>query len=80
MDKPYYNGKTLRQVALQEIENTRFYPKNGINRIKSMVENRPDWCISRQRDWGVPIAFFIDKESGEPVIEEDSNKSYRIFI
>lgn len=70
MDKPYYNGKTLRQVALQEIENTRFYPKNGINRIKSMVENRPDWCISRQRDWGVPIAFFIDKESGEPVIEE----------
>lgn len=70
MDKPYYNGKTLRQVALQEIENTRFYPKNGINRIKSMVENRPDWCISRQRDWGVPIAFFIDKESGEPIFDE----------
>lgn len=70
MDKPYHNGKTLREVALQEIENTRFYPKNGINRIKSMVENRPDWCISRQRDWGVPIAFFIDKESGEPLFDE----------
>lgn len=70
MDKPYHNGKTLRQIALQEIDNTKFYPKNGINRIKSMVENRPDWCISRQRDWGVPIAFFIDKESGEPLFDE----------
>lgn len=70
MDKPYYNGKTLREVALQEIEKTRFYPKNGINRIRSMIENRPDWCISRQRDWGVPIAFFIDKESEEPVFDE----------
>lgn len=70
MDKPYYNGKTLREVALQEIEKTRFYPKNGINRIRSMIENRPDWCISRQRDWGVPIAFFIHKDSKEPVFDE----------
>lgn len=71
MDKPYYNGKTLREIALGEIETTRFYPKNGINRMKSMIENRPDWCISRQRDWGVPIAFFIDKDSKEPAFDED---------
>ncbi len=70
MDKPYHNGKTLREIALQEIEKTTFYPKNGANRIKSMIENRPDWCISRQRDWGVPIAFFIDKENGEPILDD----------
>ncbi len=70
MDKPYYNGKTLREVALQEIDKTIFYPKTGINRIKSMIENRPDWCISRQRDWGVPIAFFIDKDSKEAILDE----------
>ncbi|RDU67635.1 isoleucine--tRNA ligase [Helicobacter didelphidarum] len=69
MDKPYHDNKTLREVALEEIEKTRFYPENGINRIKTMVQNRPDWCISRQRDWGVPIAFFLDKESGEPLLD-----------
>ncbi|MWV61837.1 isoleucine--tRNA ligase [Helicobacter saguini] len=69
MDKPFFDGKTLREIALSEIEKTRFYPANGINRIKAMVENRPDWCISRQREWGVPIAFFIDKNSGEPLLD-----------
>ncbi len=70
MDKPYHDGKTLREIALQEIEKTTFYPKVGINRIKSMIENRPDWCISRQREWGVPIAFFIDKDSKEAVFDD----------
>ena len=69
MDKPFENGsnkgKTLRQVALEEINQTTFYPEAGRKRILSMVENRPDWCISRQRDWGVPIAFFYDKRTGE---------------
>ncbi len=61
---------TLRELALKEIEKTKFYPEWGRNRLKSMVENRPDWCISRQRDWGVPIAFFRDKRSGEVILDE----------
>lgn len=63
-------GKTLREIALAEIEKTKFYPESGKNRLKSMIENRPDWCISRQRDWGVPIAFFRDKTTGEPIFDE----------
>lgn len=69
MDKPFYEGKTLRELALSELERVRFYPSNGKNRIGSMIENRPDWCISRQRDWGVPIAFFIDTRSDEPLLD-----------
>lgn len=69
MDKPFFEGKTLRQIALEEIEKINFYPKSGYNRLKSMIENRPDWCISRQRDWGVPLAFFRDKKSGEVVLD-----------
>ncbi|PSM52010.1 isoleucyl-tRNA synthetase [Campylobacter blaseri] len=71
MDEPKLDGKTLREVALKEIENVTFYPKSGIKRLQSMVENRPDWCISRQRDWGVPIAFFRDKTTKEPIFDED---------
>ncbi|CAA6809895.1 MAG: Isoleucyl-tRNA synthetase (EC [uncultured Campylobacterales bacterium] len=70
MDEPYHENKTLREVALNEIEKINFIPKTGENRLKSMIENRPDWCISRQRDWGVPIAFFVDKTTGEPVFDE----------
>ncbi len=62
--------KTLRQIALAEVEKTTFYPEWGRNRLRSMIENRPDWCISRQRDWGVPIAFFRDKRSGEVILDE----------
>lgn len=69
MDKPYDNGKTLREVALESIAQTTFYPESGRNRIRTMIENRPDWCISRQRDWGVPIAFFIDRESGKALFD-----------
>jgi isoleucyl-tRNA synthetase len=61
--------RTLRDLARDEVNRTTFYPKHGINRLSSMVENRPDWCISRQRDWGVPIAFFRDKHSGEVVLD-----------
>jgi isoleucyl-tRNA synthetase len=70
MDKVYLDGKTLREVALEQIEATKFYPASGKNRLKSMIENRPDWCISRQRDWGVPIAFFVDKTTKEPIFDE----------
>ena len=56
----------LRKNAMASIQNVRWMPDWGQARIEGMVENRPDWCISRQRTWGVPIALFIDKQSGEP--------------
>jgi isoleucyl-tRNA synthetase len=71
MDVPYgKDKKTLRQNALEAIENVKFYPEHGKNRLKTMIEGRPDWCISRQRDWGVPIAFFRNKVTDEIVYDE----------
>ena len=55
----------LRNKALAAIDATKWYPPQGQNRIRAMVETRPDWCISRQRAWGVPIAVFVDKKTGE---------------
>jgi len=69
-EKPAGEDKTLRNIALDEIEKTLFVPQTGKNRLTSMVANRPDWCISRQRDWGVPIAFFRVKETGEVLLDE----------
>ena len=57
--------KTLRQLALDAIEQTRFYPENGKTRLRDMIAGRPDWCISRQRAWGVPLPFFIHQDSGQ---------------
>ena len=57
--------QTLRQMALEAIDHTGFYPENGRARLRDMIANRPDWCISRQRSWGVPLPFFLHKETGE---------------
>ena len=57
--------QTLRQLALNAIEETSFYPENGKTRLRDMIAGRPDWCVSRQRSWGVPLPFFIHKDSGE---------------
>ncbi|WP_148715571.1 isoleucine--tRNA ligase [Chitinolyticbacter meiyuanensis] len=58
-------GKTLRDVAKQAVDDTEFFPAWGRARLEAMIGNRPDWCISRQRNWGVPMAFFVHKETGE---------------
>jgi isoleucyl-tRNA synthetase len=57
--------KTLRTMALEAIEATAFFPENGKVRLRDMIANRPDWCISRQRSWGVPLPFFLHENTGE---------------
>jgi len=61
------DGATLRETALTAIDQTDFHPAAGKNRIRSMVEGRPDWLISRQRAWGTPLAMFVDKHTGQPL-------------
>ncbi|QQG36162.1 MAG: isoleucine--tRNA ligase [Micavibrio aeruginosavorus] len=61
---------SLRDVALEAIKDTKWYPAKGETRITAMIENRPDWCISRQRAWGVPIAVFVNKKTDEPLRDE----------
>lgn len=65
------NEIKLRETALQAIKDTNWHPAKGEARINAMIENRPDWCISRQRAWGVPIALFVDKNTNEPLKDAD---------
>lgn len=58
--------KTLRELAMQAVESTAFYPAWGRARLEAMINNRPDWCVSRQRNWGVPMTFFVHKETHAP--------------
>ena len=60
----------LRKKSIAAIGNTKFYPAVGQNRLRSMIETRPDWCVSRQRVWGVPLPIFISKKTGKPLADE----------
>ncbi len=73
MDKELGDGTTLRSRALQAIDDTRFVPGAGQTRLRSMIEERPDWVLSRQRAWGVPIAVFADAD-GTVLIDEAVNQ------
>ncbi len=65
MDKVGVTGKTLREQAEVAVDATEFYPAWGRARLESMIKNRPDWCVSRQRQWGSPMTFFVHKETSE---------------
>lgn len=71
IDKVFHDGKTLRELAMTAIGETKWYPPRGQNRIGSMVESRPDWVLSRQRAWGVPLAIFVEKKSGQVLNDKD---------
>ncbi|ODT87270.1 isoleucine--tRNA ligase [Phenylobacterium sp. SCN 70-31] len=74
VETPQLGGRTLREAALEAIEATTFHPAGGKNRIRAMVESRPDWLISRQRAWGAPLAMFVDKETNQPLHDPDVDK------
>ena len=63
----------LRDIALKAIDETKFFPAGGQNRLRAMIEQRPDWVISRQRAWGVPIAVFVNRETGEVLNDPEVN-------
>ncbi|MEM8937330.1 MAG: class I tRNA ligase family protein, partial [Pseudomonadota bacterium] len=71
LDRPTTNGETLRANALKAIDETKFTPPQGRNRLRSMVEDRPDWLVSRQRAWGVPLTIFVDRETGT-ILRDDA--------
>jgi isoleucyl-tRNA synthetase len=76
MDRPFASaqgGKTLRAIAVDAIERTRWAPPSGENRIKGMVANKPDWVLSRQRAWGVPLSIFVRKDGHEILFDEEVN-------
>ncbi len=65
MDKTGEQGQTMRAQAMHSVDATEFFPAWGRARLEAMIKNRPDWCVSRQRNWGVPMPLFVHRESGE---------------
>ncbi len=65
----------LRDKALKAINDTTFYPSKGKERLKSMIETRPDWCVSRQRVWGVPLPIFVNKKTKEILVDDKVNEN-----
>jgi isoleucyl-tRNA synthetase len=65
----------LRNKALKAIDETKFYPSKGKERLKAMIETRPDWCVSRQRVWGVPLPIFINKKTKEILVDDEVNEN-----
>jgi isoleucyl-tRNA synthetase len=76
---PKSGNQTLRQLALKAIEETSWVPASGENRIRGMVDGRPDWVVSRQRAWGVPITVFRNKETGEVIPSAKFSKSKELI-
>ena len=74
------DGRDLRRTALDAIDATQFFPETGRGRIRGMVENRPDWLISRQRAWGTPLAMFVDRDTGEPLCDEAVNARIQTVV
>ena len=70
MDRDLADGTTLRSRALKAIDDTRFVPSAGQNRLRAMIEQRPDWVLSRQRAWGVPICIFVDEQGN--ILQDDA--------
>ncbi len=69
--------QTLREIALREIAVTKWYPAAGENRITGMIANRPDWVVSRQRAWGVPIAIFVNKDTKKILRRRQGQSTHR---
>jgi isoleucyl-tRNA synthetase len=63
----------LRETALKALDKTTFYPSKGKERLRAMIETRPDWCVSRQRVWGVPLPIFVNKKTKEILVDDDVN-------
>jgi isoleucyl-tRNA synthetase len=65
----------LRQTALKALDETTFYPSKGKERLRSMIETRPDWCVSRQRVWGVPLPIFVNRNTKEILVDDEVNEN-----
>ncbi len=69
----------LRDKALKAIDDTTFYPSKGKERLKSMIETRPDWCVSRQRVWGVPLPIFVNKKTKQILVDDEVNENIALI-